>query len=177
MVRIIPILLLVFFLISQVVFAYTLEVKIPGGPEEITNPADYIETVYNFSLAIVGAAALGVLVWGGILWITSAAVDKKAEAKDKIQGALLGLGLVLISVLLFQTINPALLSGDLVEVKIPSSSTTESSEEGTTLLSTGEACTDASEEAANSLCASGTCSGTLIFDTTLQESTFYGECQ
>ncbi len=113
------IILFIFFLmISNSVFAYTLEVKIPGGSEEIVNPGDYLKTIYDFALMIVGVVAFGALVWGGVLWITSAAVDKKKDALDQIQSALLGLGLVLISYLLLQAINPALLNLKLPELEV-----------------------------------------------------------
>lgn len=95
--------------------AYSLEVGIPGkvkigGDQSLVQ---YISNIYQFALAIAGIAAFGSLVYAGILWIISAAVDQKKKAMEQISNALLGLGLVLGAFLLLQTINPDLVNKGL----------------------------------------------------------------
>ncbi|MBI4993839.1 hypothetical protein HZC33_02710 [Candidatus Wolfebacteria bacterium] len=66
-----------------------------------------INTIYNYSLAAAGVAALAVIIYGGILWITSAGSPGKIEeAKEYITGAIYGIILLASAALLFNTINP-----------------------------------------------------------------------
>lgn len=95
--------------------AYSLEVGIPtqvkvGGNQSLV---EYISSFYKFAILIAGIAAFGSLVYSGILWIVSAAVDQKKKAMEQILSALLGLALVLGSFLLLQTINPDLVNKGL----------------------------------------------------------------
>lgn len=106
-------------------FAYTLEVGIPGqsgasAGSNVTFP-QYLQYLYTFAIGIVGAVAFVVLVWAGIKRITSSgAIDQKSEAKEQIWAALMGLGLVLLSFLILNTINPTLVSTTLPPVGTPS---------------------------------------------------------
>jgi len=64
---------------------------------------------YAFVVTISGLAAFAIIVWAGIKWMTSAgSPTATADAKDRIQKALLGLLLILSSVIILQTINPEL---------------------------------------------------------------------
>jgi len=90
--------------------------NIPGGqlPAGQELPS-YINYLFIFGLGLITVLALGRMMLGGIKYILAAGnVADKIEAKDTIQQALLGLGLLLVSYLLLRTINP-----DLVNLKNP----------------------------------------------------------
>ena len=85
----------------------------PGAPN-INDPTqqsltDIIAWFYAFIVGIAGLAAFVMIVWGGIQWMTSAGnTGGTIAAKEKIQKALLGLLLILISFIILQIINPEL---------------------------------------------------------------------
>lgn len=100
------------FTVSNGVFAqgYTVEVPIPGAPKTL-GLLEYIKHLYVFALGIVGLTAFGAMVYGGIVYMSSAGNPSlQTEAKDRITKALLGLGLLLVSVLILNTINPDLVN-------------------------------------------------------------------
>lgn len=75
----------------------------------------YINYLFIFGLGAITILALAQMMTGGIKYILAAGnVGEKADAKDTIQQALLGLGLLLASYLLLKTINP-----DLVNLRNP----------------------------------------------------------
>lgn len=111
------------FVISYVLFVgtayaqYKLETGLPGISEvpKGTELPSYIRYLFIFGLSLVAFLALGQMMLGGIHYILAAGnVADKIAAKDTIQQALLGLGLLLVSYLLLRTINP-----DLVNLKNP----------------------------------------------------------
>ena len=64
---------------------------------------------YYFIIGISGFAAFIMLVWGGFQYLSSAGNPTQiSDARDRIQKALLGLLLILISWLILQVINPDL---------------------------------------------------------------------
>ncbi len=89
---------------------YELEVDLPiaGVPTTVTLP-QYLNYIYYIGLGAVGIAALGMLVYGGFLYMLSDTVTSKEKARDYITGALSGLVLGLAAFLILNTINPALL--------------------------------------------------------------------
>lgn len=94
---------------------YTVEIPIPGAPTQELGLIEYIKYLYVFALGIVGLTAFGAMVYGGIVYMSSAGNPSlQTEAKDRITNALLGLGLLLISWLILNTINP-----DLVNLTAP----------------------------------------------------------
>ena len=70
----------------------------------------FVSSFYTFALGAVGVAALGALIYGGILWTVSGAVSTQQEAKEWISGAIWGLVLLLAAYLILNTINPALVN-------------------------------------------------------------------
>lgn len=92
----------------------TLETNAPYVPKYLEgfgsgNPAEFISTVYQYALALVGIVALGAMIFGAIRWMTSAGnPGAVSEAKGWIAGALGGLALLLGAYLILQTINPQL---------------------------------------------------------------------
>ncbi len=75
----------------------------------------YINYLFIFGLGLIAFLALGQMMLGGIQYILAASnAADKLKAKETIQQALLGLGLLLVSYLLLRTINP-----DLVNLRNP----------------------------------------------------------
>src|SRR3989338_775832 len=73
-----------------------------GAPNINANPrlVDLVAWAYVTIVGISGLAAFVMIVWGGVQWMTSAGNPQQTgDAKDRIQKALLGLFLVLISFL------------------------------------------------------------------------------
>src|SRR5689334_12127314 len=93
------------------------------------------------AIAIAVVAALTFIIWGGIEYMTTDSWSGKNDGKTKIQDALYGLGLALVSWLLLYTINPTLVSfsgNKLINPSSQSGSTSDSgSNTGNTNLSGG----------------------------------------
>ncbi len=91
--------------------------NIPGGQLPVGQELpSYIRYLFIFGLGAIAILALAQMIIGGIQYILAAgSVVKHEDAKDTIQQALLGLGLLLVSYLLLNTINP-----DLVNLRNPS---------------------------------------------------------
>ena len=90
--------------------------NVPGGqlPAGQELPS-YISYLFIFGLGLITVLALGQMMFGGIKYILAAGnVVKVEDAKNTIQQALLGLGLLLVSYLLLRTNNP-----DLVNLRNP----------------------------------------------------------
>ena len=70
---------------------------------------DYLRYIFNFAITISGIVAFGVMVYGGILYVTSAGDPSKiSDAKDQIIASFLGLIIILSSFLILNTVNPQL---------------------------------------------------------------------
>lgn len=102
------------FLIFIPFFAFAQEIQYPSVPGAPTPTAkttfpEYVKYLFNLSITVAGVIALGVLIWAGISWLTSAGNPTAiAEAKEKIVGAFIGLIILLSSYLILTTINPQL---------------------------------------------------------------------
>ncbi|MEK7172832.1 MAG: pilin [Patescibacteria group bacterium] len=68
----------------------------------------FMSSLYTFGLALTGISALLVIVYSSVLYMTSGGESRTADAKKKIQGALLGLAIAFLSYLILRTINPDL---------------------------------------------------------------------
>lgn len=98
-------------------------VNLPNGkPLYTPSIITYLQTIYSFGIAIAGALAVIMIVFGGIQYMLSDAFTSKSDAKDKIWAALQGLLLALCSYVLLYTINPEIvkLKFDLKPVAAPS---------------------------------------------------------
>lgn len=74
-----------------------------------TGVADLVNRIYLYALGLIAVFALGAIIYGAILWTTSAGNPSRiGTAKSWITGALLGLVLLLGAVILFNEINPNL---------------------------------------------------------------------
>jgi hypothetical protein len=100
--------------VFPVLAQYQLETKLPniaGQPDPGTGLVEYINYIFIFGLGLVTILALGQMMLGGIKYILAAGNASKVEdAKDYIQSALWGLGILLASYLLLNTINPDLVN-------------------------------------------------------------------
>jgi hypothetical protein len=90
---------------------HALEAFSPESPSLISIP-QYINNFYLFALIIAGILALLTLIAGGVLFITSGAVDTKNNGKQLMAGALWGLALVVGAFVILKTINPRLVELD-----------------------------------------------------------------
>ncbi len=85
--------------------------NIPGAPAcpEPTDVYSFINRFYLFSLGIAGALAVGLIVFGGLQYVYSAASpDKQRDAVDRIRSAVAGLALLVGAAFILRTINPNL---------------------------------------------------------------------
>lgn len=74
-----------------------------------TQLGDLARSFYGFALAVSGLLAFGMIIWGGILWLLSAArPTMQLEAKKKITGAVTGIALLLGIFIILNTVNPQL---------------------------------------------------------------------
>lgn len=80
---------------------------------ETTNPIKAITNIYGIAIAIAAVLAVGIIIWAGVEYATTEAITGKSGAKEKWEGALWGLGLLLASYLILRTIN-----ADLVNINL-----------------------------------------------------------
>lgn len=104
--------LLLFVLFFIIIFCFTnsafaaMEVPLPGLGE---NPSlkEYITYIFNTLIILAGLLSVISFAAGGISLIASGDSSEMASnAKDRMKGAALGLGLTMISFIILQTINP-----------------------------------------------------------------------
>ena len=74
---------------------------------------DYINALYALSISIAALIAVIKIIIAGVKWMLSDVVSSKQEAKSDIQGALIGLLIILAAVLILEVINPQLKSSSL----------------------------------------------------------------
>lgn len=103
-------------------FVFALETEYPdaGGDKitETTTFSQYVRYLFNFSIALAGIIAFGVMVFSGIKIITSPDQPETVkDARTKIIGAFLGIIILLSSYLILTTLNPQLSVLDLKEIK------------------------------------------------------------
>ena len=96
---------------------------VPYTPQYLTsagdNPFSLVTYIFNFALGAIGVVALGAIVYGAILRITSAGNPGKIqESNSWIIGALAGIVLLFGSYILFTTIDPNIVNLPAVQNKI-----------------------------------------------------------
>ncbi|MDO8575161.1 MAG: pilin [bacterium] len=72
--------------------------------------ATYINGLFKLAIGIATLLAMVMITWGGFEYATSDAISGKSEGKEKIQNALIGLILVLLSYIILYTIDPRLVT-------------------------------------------------------------------
>src|SRR3989344_5906154 len=92
----------------------------PKTPATVRNPqasqefGQMVTNVFNYALVLVGISVLIMIMWGGILWLTSAANPGNiATAKRKIFNAIIGAVILLSAYVILRTIIPELVGGSL----------------------------------------------------------------
>ena len=113
-------------------FAVSISTAIPGmgNVSSATPPGAYVGAFYNFALMASGILALGAIVYGGVLYATSAGnSSKQSEGKAWITSALTGLLLLGGAYLILYTINPNLVNLNLpslqaINIQVPASTAT-----------------------------------------------------
>lgn len=73
-------------------------------------PGGLVNNFYKIALGLAAASAMGVLIYGAILWTVSGAVATKKDAMDWIWGAIWGFVLLIAAYLILYTINPNLVN-------------------------------------------------------------------
>lgn len=80
----------------------------------------YINALYKASIAVAAFLVIFKLMWVGTKYMLTESVIKKGDAKGSIQNALIGLVIIISAALILSTINPNLLSLNVIEkVKPP----------------------------------------------------------
>ncbi len=78
----------------------------PGGDVSFQ---EFIIWLYYIIIIVASIAAFGIIIWGGIVYLTSAGNPQKMrEGMSRIWDAVIGLLIVLLSYLILQTISPQL---------------------------------------------------------------------
>ncbi len=96
-----------FFLLSAA-HAVTISMNIPGTtPNSSSSPGAFVANFYQFALMIGGVLAFGVVVYGGVKYMTSAGNPSgQSDAKEWIEAALLGLLLLVGAYFILNVVNP-----------------------------------------------------------------------
>ena len=76
--------------------------------------ASFIEALYTIAIAAAAILVVLRLIMAGVEYMFSEMITSKAKAKEKIQGALLGLLIILGAVTILSTINPRLTNLDVI---------------------------------------------------------------
>ena len=94
---------------------YTPLAPLPGTTNEDgkTDLQTYIPGIFKLAIGIASVLAVLMIIIGGVEYITTDAIQGKSDGKARIQNALWGLVLVLVSWILLYTINPKLTVFDL----------------------------------------------------------------
>lgn len=79
-----------------------------GSQAPAGSPSSFLDNLYIWMLGVVGLASLFALVYGGVLYIFSGAIESTAEAKRWMTNAFFGLLIAGASYLILRTINPEL---------------------------------------------------------------------
>lgn len=86
--------------------------------EAVSGLPEYIARVYNYAIALAVSLSIFMLMWGGFKWITAAGDRGKiSSAQSTITDAVIGLVLALGAYVILNTINPAILSLKMPEIK------------------------------------------------------------
>ena len=80
--------------------------SVGGAVKSVSGPAEYVLTVYKYSVGVGVFLAMLMIIVGAIRYTVSEAIPSKGDAKDQITSAIWGLILLLGAFLIFSTINP-----------------------------------------------------------------------
>jgi hypothetical protein len=106
------------FAVLLPIAAFAANVNVDFLAKESSNPGEFVNNFYKFALGIAGAAAFAVIIWGAILYTSSAGNPSgQQNAKSWIMGAIWGVVLLLAAYLILYTINPNLVDLTSPELK------------------------------------------------------------
>ncbi len=88
------------------------------GVETGTSFSDFLNSSFNFGLALAALLAVIMITIGGFEYMGSESVFKKGEGRERIKNAVIGLILALLIYLILFTINPNLLKFDVTFQKV-----------------------------------------------------------
>lgn len=83
--------------------------QIPGVAGSTASLGTYVNALFRIAIGLGAVIAVLMIVIGGFEYLSTDLFQRKSAGKERIQNSLLGLGLLLVSTLLLQTINPKLL--------------------------------------------------------------------
>ena len=112
--RILSVVTFIIAVTPAIVFAQTppppfrVLVGIPGVDANTASIGQYINALYILSISIAALLAVIKIIIAGVKYVLSDVVTSKADAKSDIQGALIGLLIVISAVVILETINPQL---------------------------------------------------------------------
>jgi hypothetical protein len=95
---------------------YQLLAPIPGyipTTDGKTTAGPYIKGIFTFMIAIAGALAVVMIIFGGIKYMSTEAIGGKGDARATIENAIWGLILAISAWLILFTVNPKLVEFDL----------------------------------------------------------------
>jgi len=103
------------FVFAEPVTYYPLEESVfgaggPAGDASTKNLSDFVGYAFKLGLGIAVVLTIVMIMFGGIQYMTTESFNGKGDAKKRINDALIGLGLALVSYLLLYTINPCLVN-------------------------------------------------------------------
>lgn len=102
------------FVFAQVTYDVTYDnalVSIPGYDSSSGSAGlnDFVNIIYGLAISLAALLAVVKIVIAGLKWMLSDIVTDKADAKKDIQGALIGLIIIISAVLIIYTINPTII--------------------------------------------------------------------
>lgn len=101
-----------FLLIPQLLFAqggFAPLSNIPGVTDQ-TNIGDFFNAAFRLGLVVAATLAVVMITLGGIEYMTTDSISKKSGGREKIQNAVIGLLIALLTWIILDTINPNLRS-------------------------------------------------------------------
>ena len=106
------------FSLIPVAHAVSISMNIPGAPATSNpTPGAFVSGFYQFALMIGGILAFGVIVYGGVRYMTSAGNPSgQSDAKEWVEAALLGLLLLVGAYFVLDVVNPQLLNLSLPQL-------------------------------------------------------------
>lgn len=101
------------FVYGQETKVYSPLIIVKNAGSEITNFSDYIGFLYGMSISLAALLAVIKIIIAGTKYMVSDIVSSKGDAIADIQGAILGLLLILGAVIILEFINPQLVKRDI----------------------------------------------------------------
>ncbi len=101
------------------VYAPLVDLSNAGQGNQVQTFEQYINFLYGMSIAVAALLAVIKIVIAGAKYMFSDVINTKGEALSDIQGAILGLLLILSAVIILELINPQLVNREITFDKLP----------------------------------------------------------